>query len=208
MSRLLNLLFAMFLLAAGCICVNAQTTCGNCVAEPHTELSSPSGAAVDISTGLSVSRFTAGIAVVQNGINSAAIIDGNKTIEGQGAGANTDSCYWGTSIIQNPPQLGGGVWTIGEYITYSGTVLETGQSNSYGYDNVGFLSNTVDYIRANGPSNGITLPCSAVLQQQMYYICPGTSTEIPYQVNVLEWTVYPTEVENMRGGVSSVLPYD
>jgi hypothetical protein len=89
-------------------------------------------------------------------------------------------------------------WVVGQLYT---TTVSAGTTNHWGNDYVGAPRATVDVVRRDGPSNGITLPCTANIYQDLWIECDA-STNYTYETNnALTITINNASVTNCRRAV-------
>jgi hypothetical protein len=120
------------------------------------------------------------------------------TVEEGSNGAGTNSCWWSGSGLEQNPTVSGGTWVVG-----GGQVQ--GQHNHWGYDVVGYYSNTVLAIRQNGPGHNVTLPCTITIKQAMSIECADATTFFNYTNDVLTQTIYTDHVVNRRANVCNTI---
>ncbi|HKV26564.1 MAG TPA: hypothetical protein VJN93_18355 [Candidatus Acidoferrum sp.] len=93
----------------------------------------------------------------------------------------TNTCWWSTSgLIQNPGTQNS-YWTVG-------TVNGNQEHNHWGYDKIGWDLSDLDNIVQNGPSHGITFPCTITIYQGMRIECDANAWW-DYRTDVITITV-------------------
>lgn len=117
--------------------------------------------------------------------SAADSFDGSSVKEGNAA-SGQDTCWFQGSRVPRATGVTGGTWPV--------------QNNQWGYDLVGFDSDSVSYYRANDPGHGIAIPCGATLYQAMQISCPGGlwATYTPSYGNKLTATIEQHDVINCR----------
>jgi hypothetical protein len=124
-----------------------------------------------------------------------------KEVEEQSGGPGTNTCWWNGNPygIERYPTVSGGTWTVA-----GGDV--SGQHNHWGYDNIGFNNTALPgLIRQYGPPNGITMPCTYTMYQNMVIYC-SASTNWEYGAGSLTVTVNAsTSVTHCRKGICQTI---
>lgn len=107
--------------------------------------------------------------------------------------SGTNTCWFSTNTIGmvNDPVVDGSAWAVSA-------------NNQYGPDTVGWTAAAVQYIRANGPAHGVSLPCTQTVYQQMRMICSG-GDDAHYSTNVLSETIYVASEKSCRQGVCATI---
>lgn len=104
-----------------------------------------------------------------------------RTVREEG-GLTTDGCHFTGSAFAKY-SIGTAEWFLDDTINY----------NAYGYDNIGFFSQAVQYYRSMGRA-----PCTAVQPQKMYIRC-NSSTDLLYHQNTVAISVGVTDISVQRG---------
>ncbi len=118
----------------------------------------------------------------------------------QSGGPGADGCW--------NPQVDPGY--VPEYPVISGGQWPIGADNSWGPDEVGWVTGSVDYIRGNSPLYSNTpiitvFPCGAEVYQVVTILCIEGVFTVPFDDVIQTETVYDTYVQNCREGVGSVV---
>jgi hypothetical protein len=124
------------------------------------------------------------------------VFDG-LSVQEQPGPAGADTCWFQGSTFAPVDTITGGEWVVA-----SGDVQ--GQSNHWGYDNVGWFKSAVDYYRVQEPGHGRALPCGFTIYQQMQILCGSSwQTYTPSFGNKLTGTIDLTTVLNCRYDMSN-----
>lgn len=110
-----------------------------------------------------------------------------QSVQESNAAPAVDTCWFQGSSFAKVTGVSGGTWTV------SG-------GNTWGYDGVGWIPDSVPYYRTNAPKHGIGIPCGFTMYQQMQISCPSGNwvTYTPSSGNKLTGTIDSTDVENCR----------
>jgi hypothetical protein len=113
------------------------------------------------------------------------------------AGAAVDACHFTGSQYPAWSGVTGGTWTVAGSNT-------PGQYNTWGYDNVGWWSNIVNYYRVQAPAHGIAFPCAATVYQSLQIMCNANTWVVytPPAGNRFTLTINAANVVNCRYDIS------
>ena len=140
---------------------------------------------------------------------SGATLFGGRTVSEMQSGAGVDNCVFPGAAVSAQTTLTGGVWAIQTYVNN----FYNPNTNFYYNDWIGFAPGKVAYYQKYRPMNGLSLPCTVTINQQMVI---GTATPNQYvsyggqnsgNVNPLVITIDSNLVKASRAGVELSTPF-